>query len=182
MELDREQVIKDLEWKKLASSRMGSVTVSAEQMASYYALIEELTASEDYWKRQAFDACMDKDRMDNKIKELTKENERLKTENNLLLNFMAPRDKTPGCMRIKFNLPKGFASANSPANEYIISERALGESLKKIKSDIVREFAERLKYTLCINNEENTEFFDYEYTLETIDQIAKEMVEDGYDT
>jgi hypothetical protein len=36
---------------------------------------------------------------------------------------------------------------------------------------------ERLKYTLCINNEENTEFFDYVYTLETIDQIAKEMLE-----
>lgn len=44
-------------------------------------------------------------------------------------------------------------------------------------SDAIAEFAERLKHTLCINNEENTEFFDYAYTLETIDQIAKEMKE-----
>ena len=46
---------------------------------------------------------------------------------------------------------------------------------KNIRSEAITEFAERVKYTLCINNEENTDFFDYAYTLETIDQIAKEM-------
>lgn len=48
------------------------------------------------------------------------------------------------------------------------------------KADTVRKMQENLIYTLCINNEENTEFFDYAYTLETIDQIAKEMLEDGH--
>ena len=47
-----------------------------------------------------------------------------------------------------------------------------------VREDTVRKMQERLKYTLCINNEENTEFFDYVYTLETIDQIAKELLED----
>jgi hypothetical protein len=59
--------------------------------------------------------------------------------------------------------------------------RAIAEQYQKqfeeAKADTVREMQEMLKYTLCINNEENTEFFDYVYTLETIDQIAKEMVE-----
>ena len=46
-------------------------------------------------------------------------------------------------------------------------------------ADTVRKMQERLIYTLCINNEENTEVFDYAYTLETIDQIAKEMLGEG---
>ena len=46
------------------------------------------------------------------------------------------------------------------------------------RADTVREMWDRLKYTLCINNEENTEFFDYAYTLETIDQIAQETLEE----
>ena len=49
--------------------------------------------------------------------------------------------------------------------------------LKKERADTVKEMQEKLIYTLCINNEENTEFFDYAYTLETIDQIAKEILE-----
>lgn len=48
--------------------------------------------------------------------------------------------------------------------------------LKRERADTVREFAERLKYTLCINNEENTEFFDYSYTLETIDEVANKIL------
>lgn len=47
----------------------------------------------------------------------------------------------------------------------------------KIRVDVIKEYAERLKATLIINNEENTEIFDYDFTLETIDQIAKEMTE-----
>lgn len=53
---------------------------------------------------------------------------------------------------------------------------AFDNETKKAKADTVREMQERLKYTLCINNEENTDFFDYAYTLETIDQIAEEMI------
>lgn len=48
--------------------------------------------------------------------------------------------------------------------------------VETIQANTVREFAERLKYTLCINNEENTEFFDYSYTLETIDEVANEIL------
>lgn len=40
----------------------------------------------------------------------------------------------------------------------------------------IQEFAEMLKQTLVINNEENTEIFDYDYTLETIDNLVKEMI------
>lgn len=54
-------------------------------------------------------------------------------------------------------------------NGYIVT------GYKNIRAEAITEFAERLKYTLCVNNEENTEVFDYSYTLETIDQIAKEM-------
>lgn len=48
-----------------------------------------------------------------------------------------------------------------------------------IRDEAITEFAEKLKYTLCINNEDNTEFFDYAYTLETIDQTAKEVSEEN---
>ena len=48
---------------------------------------------------------------------------------------------------------------------------------KAIKSEAFKEFAERLVYTLCINNEENTDIFDYAYTLETIGNLVKEMTE-----
>ena len=47
-----------------------------------------------------------------------------------------------------------------------------------IKAQAIKEFAERLVYTLCINNEENTEFFDYAYTLETINNLVKELISD----
>lgn len=59
------------------SERQISGTCQGWLMKDALALIKEITDSEDYWKRQAFDACMDKERMDNKIKELTEENEKL---------------------------------------------------------------------------------------------------------
>jgi hypothetical protein len=48
-----------------------------------------------------------------------------------------------------------------------------------IRDKAITEFAEKLQYTLCINNEDNTEYFDYAYTLETIDQVAKELLEEN---
>lgn len=108
-------------------------------------------------------------------KKLTEENERFRDENTLLLNFMLPDYEIPGMMRTQINLPKGFASANIPANKYCISGRALGESLKKVKSDTVREFAERLKK--CFDNEiEHLAIYTEEQVLFVIDQIEKEMV------
>lgn len=97
------------------------------------------------------------------IRELTKENERL----------------------IKYldeHFPKCIYQYDGDVQEYCVLApcgqfKTVAEFQRQIEADAVRDFAERLKYTLCINNEENTEFFDYEYTLETIDQIAKEMLE-----
>lgn len=45
--------------------------------------------------------------------------------------------------------------------------------LKCISSAAVIEVLEELKNTLIINNEGNTEIFDYSYTLETIDEVIK---------
>lgn len=39
----------------------------------------------------------------------------------------------------------------------------------------IKEFAERLTHDLVINNEGNTDYFDFGYTLETIDNLVKEM-------
>lgn len=44
----------------------------------------------------------------------------------------------------------------------------------KARKETAREILYKVKETLIINNEENTEFFDYNYTLETIDEIAKQ--------
>ena len=43
------------------------------------------------------------------------------------------------------------------------------------KQEAIKEFAERLTHVLVINNEENTDCFDFSYTLETIDAIKEEM-------
>lgn len=50
------------------------------------------------------------------------------------------------------------------------------ESAKRTtKAEAIKEFAERLTHDLVINNEENTDYFDFAYTLETIDAIKEEM-------
>ena len=49
------------------------------------------------------------------------------------------------------------------------------------QAEAIKEFAERLKYTLIINNEHNNVMFDYDFTLETIDNLVKEMVGDTND-
>lgn len=48
-----------------------------------------------------------------------------------------------------------------------------------IERRAVEGFAEKLKETLIVNNEENTEIFDYQYTLETIDELLKEYENDN---
>lgn len=40
------------------------------------------------------------------------------------------------------------------------------------KKETAREIFYKLKETLIINNEENTEWFDYDFTLETINELA----------
>lgn len=51
------------------------------------------------------------------------------------------------------------------------------EHCPRNNTTLVKEFAERLTHTLVINNEENTEYFDFAYTLETIDAVKKEVME-----
>jgi hypothetical protein len=49
-------------------------------------------------------------------------------------------------------------------------------TVEEIKAEAIKDFAERLTHTLVINNEENTEIFDFSYTLETIDNLVEEMI------
>jgi hypothetical protein len=46
--------------------------------------------------------------------------------------------------------------------------------IPEARKETAQEIFYKLKETLIINNEENTEFFDYDYTLETIDKLAKQ--------
>lgn len=84
MELNREQIVKALEFctriKKLDACANCPAHLGCNDCVDFLreeslALIKELIDSEDYWKRQTFNACMDKGRLDDKIKELTEENE-----------------------------------------------------------------------------------------------------------
>jgi hypothetical protein len=52
----------------------------------------------------------------------------------------------------------------------------LANILLRTRAKAIKDFAERLTHTLVINNEENTEIFDFSYTLETIDNLVKEML------
>lgn len=56
--------------------------------------------------------------------------------------------------------------------------KQIPEMLAMAQAEAIKDFAERLTHTLVINNEENTEFFDFSYTLETIDNLVKEMIGD----
>lgn len=58
-------------------------------------------------------------------------------------------------------------------NEYILEAEKPQKTFQY--DEAIKDFAERLTHTLVINNEENTEFFDFSYTLETIDNLVKEM-------
>lgn len=48
----------------------------------------------------------------------------------------------------------------------------ISDLLEKQKRATAREIFYKLKETLIINNEENTEWFDYDFTLETINELA----------
>ena len=49
----------------------------------------------------------------------------------------------------------------------------ISDLLEKQKRATAREIFYKLKETLIINNEENTEWFDYDFTLETINELAE---------
>ena len=51
----------------------------------------------------------------------------------------------------------------------------LGKFKESVRKETAKEIFYKLKETLIINNEENTEFFDYDYTLETIDKLANQF-------
>jgi hypothetical protein len=50
------------------------------------------------------------------------------------------------------------------------------ELIQQYRHEAIKEFAERLVYTLILNNEHNTISFDFNFTIETIDNLVKEMV------
>lgn len=89
--------------------------------------------------------------------------------------------------RLKGNAPKLFISDKTPSRYFKVKssqpiliypyEEAkieLVPSTEQTKAEAIKDFAERLTHALVINNEENTEFFDFSYTLETIDNLVKE--------
>ena len=85
--MERTEVIKALELHSqkvkpcLQDCPYGGLHYCGSEMAKdALTLINELTQSEDYWKRQAYNGCMDKGIMADKIKELTEENEILQYE------------------------------------------------------------------------------------------------------
>ena len=84
--------------------------------------------------------------------------------------YVAPNESFPEV--------EGGCTAFSDRGEFV-DYRNIPYIKAEVRADTVRKMQERLIYTLCINNEENTDVFDYAYTLETIDQIAKEMIEDA---
>ena len=51
-------------------------------------------------------------------------------------------------------------------------KKELEKRLEQAKQETAREIFYKLKETLIINNEENTEWFDYDFTLETINELA----------
>ena len=91
--------------------------------------------------------------------------------------------------RLKGNAPKIFISGKTPSRYFKVKSSQpiliypyektkieLVPSAEQIKSEAIKDFAEKLVHTLVINNEENTEIFDFSYTLETIDNLVKEMI------
>lgn len=62
-------------------------------------------------------------------------------------------------------------------NAFGLGMKREAERADTARAEAIKEFAERLTHTLVINNEENTDYFDFGYTLETIDAIKKEMTE-----
>ena len=88
-----------------------------------------------------------------------------------------PLERTTSCMPILFtevfNLLNRQQAELVDLREIVFTDRA--EAIKLLKSETIKEFAERLTHTLVINNEENTDYFDFAYTLETIDTLVKEM-------
>lgn len=119
--------------------------------------------------------------------ELDKQVERLTEENERLSTALANYDR-----QTEVRIAEEYYTAEAydelrEENERLKAEVSVKKKLLKRCSDLVeaiqantvREFAERLKYTLCINNEENTEFFDYSYTLETIDEVANKILNEN---
>ena len=164
MELNREQVIKDLEWKKLASSRMGSVEVSAEQMESYYNLIKELTEENKAWQKQLITT---EEKSGKAYYDLACEVEDLRNENEKL------KERLEREAKCQYDLCGQIVDLKSIAEQY-------QKQFEYAKSDTVREFAERLNKHFC----HDPAFLGVEQRLimGVVDQIAKEMLGDGYDT
>ena len=111
----------------------------------------------DDYKKEIFALKTTLEDREYEVRELNKKVERLKDENNNLKSEKEgykSRLKDSGKRNKKLSLKLG--------------------KLKKEKQQAIKEFAEKLRSTLIINNEGNTEIFDYDFTLETINDLLKE--------
>lgn len=94
-----------------------------------------------------------------------------------------PLERTTNCMRILFEEVFSLLNRQQAEIERLtVNMNAFGLGMKRAaeradtaRAEAIKEFAERLTHTLVINNEENTDYFDFGYTLETIDNLVKEM-------
>ena len=102
-----------------------------------------------------------------------------KSEHQHYLAYKLIEPQIKGCLDRERELERRIQELEGEQKSLISRERAQTIecktifNLRKQAKKELKAFAEELKHTLIINNEENTEFFDYYFTLETIDEIAK---------
>ena len=166
--MEKETIIKALECfhNRILNSKLAEKVTEQEMMAiiDALALIKELTEKVEAYRQELgkVRVALNNANVDNK--RLTEECEKL-TINMNAYGLTAKRLAEENERLRKHNVVL-------IEDNHILSS----ECIPMTKANTVREFAERLKYTLCINNEENTEFFDYSYTLETIDEVANKIL------
>jgi hypothetical protein len=166
--MEKEQIIKALGEEIKLADYVGN-GVKTTLFKNTIALIKELTEEcENYKSIAEYQQSCNMDR-GFKIKRLTEENERLQKAKYIYATVDYCAD----------DLAKALEENERLKAEVSVKKKLLKRCsglVETIQANTVREFAERLKYTLCINNEENTEFFDYSYTLETIDEVANKIL------
>jgi phenylalanyl-tRNA synthetase alpha subunit len=189
--MEKEQIIKALELHSVIKPCLDEcpynkrIHCGVDMAKDALALIKELTQTHEMLSESYDHLEKTKDELLSERSRLTEENERLSTA---LANYDR---KTEVRIAEEYYTAEAYDELreenerlradksywkNRAESAELEHDKAVKKGYSYGKADTVREMQERLKYTLCINNEENTEFFDYSYTLETIDEVANEML------
>lgn len=140
------------------------------------AFIKELIDSEDYWKRQTFDACMDKGRMHDKIKELAQESQKWQEAYDCADS--ACRELSSKCDELTEENEKLNERINREARcQYDLCGQivTLRDDVKYIKADAVQKMQERFSGEMYNYGDS----IDTDTAEELINQISKEMLEEN---